>query len=131
MRICLSCWSVRGIWILPICASWMSWSSSCSVNSGFIIFRFVNRCRASGERICLRSACFWASICSSWVCFWSWARFCQVLWLGLRRFLGGVFCLSESSVFLEALRFGLILLAPVVGGLCGCCFRHILKRDLF
>ena len=54
----MSCASESGMGSLPVWASWMIWSSSCSVNSGLIILRFVRRCRASGERICLRSSCF-------------------------------------------------------------------------
>jgi len=60
----------------PCCASWMSCSSSCSVNSGLTIFRFVSLCLASGDNVLLRSACFCASssccicacLCSSDTC---------------------------------------------------------------
>lgn len=50
---------------LPDCANCINCSSSCSVNSCLIILRLASLCLASGERICLRSACFCDSYCCS------------------------------------------------------------------
>ncbi len=79
--------------ILPICANWMICNSNCSVNSRFTIFRFVSRCRASGDKICLSSASFWSSTSfSAWFCLCSSEARCWYAESFLRRI-----ALSSSS----------------------------------
>ena len=95
-RICLSCLSDSGMGSFPVCAICMIWSSSCSVNSGLIILRLVSLCLASGVRICLRSACFCDSICSSWDCLCSLPDFCCIAWSFLRLIASS----SSSLIFL-------------------------------
>ena len=68
MSILLKCSSDKGIGIFPCCASWISCNSSCSVNSGLTILRFVSLCRASGESMFLSRVCF---CCSSCCCIWA------------------------------------------------------------
>jgi len=65
VSIFLSCSSARGMDSFPVCASWMSCSSSWSVNSGLMILRFVSLCLASGVSMLLSSACFCSSSCCS------------------------------------------------------------------
>ena len=70
--ISFSCGSVIGVGTFPVCAIWMSWSSSALAKSGLTILRLFMRCLASGVSIRLSMACFCASSCCC-AC----ARFCS------------------------------------------------------
>jgi len=87
---------------LPACANCIIWSSNCSVNCCLTIFKFVSLCLASGESICLSSACFCAS---NWLS--AWVRFCSS---GVRCCMDKSFFLRISSSSLSDISFALIFL---------------------